>query len=54
MMRQPRYEAPGTLMHWGGVVVGLGLATSIGDNPLWALLGWLYLFSFPFRFLIGG
>lgn len=52
MKRQPRYEAPGVLLHWGAVAGGVALALQVGDSPLWALTGWLYLLSFPFRLFL--
>jgi hypothetical protein len=35
------------------VGVGMGLALVVNDSPAWALFGWLYLFSFPFRGVFG-
>jgi hypothetical protein len=40
---------PGLPLHLVAVAGGMYLAHVVGDSPLWALLGWAYLFSFPFR-----
>lgn len=44
---------PGTLLYAFSVVLGTWLALAVGDSPAWALFGWLYLLSFPFRGVFG-
>ena len=49
-MTEDQVFAPGLPLHIAAVIVGAYLAHLVGDSPLWALFGWAYLFSFPFRF----